>query len=594
MLHSIKFRILSRLGVIVSAVLLVLSISMLFIVQQILQFSLESRSKDDLQLLTYMVDDMQSDASQTSKLLSINENVQHLLIRQQSDSVSNEVLSVHSIMSNIEKSALLQDYVQSFCIVTSDHTGYWNSSPSSNDFLEWFEETVLLGESVTNFSGFTSCYDFPITVNSSQPVQLVSYVCPLNTIEKNRNTTIGNLIINLNFDQLVYKLKNQSTLFSQIAILDENHELMYLSSGDPEQLIRNISSMNGDTGKIGKSYYCKRYMKSTGWYLVTSVDMDKAYHYMNPAYITLGLLIMFAVVFCIMVFLYPLLNTITKQIQDLSLAIDQVRQGKLDTNITLTGSRELRNISDGFNQMTVSIQEHIKKSIEENQRSQQLSFELLLAKINPHFIYNTLNSIIYLARKKKCEDIIQMTSSFIYLLQDSIHLGHSPLFARFENEAEVIRQYIIIQQYRYRNRFLFELHLDEELQGYYLPRNILQPLVENSLIHGICTDDKQGTILLTMKKEADHSVIFLKDDGVGMEQSYADQLLHSSNDTDADRRARVRPIGINNISDRLTYLFGDKHFFSIWSRPGMGTQITIQIPLVADPDVYFHGKSPTI
>ena len=94
-------------------------------------------------------------------------------------------------------------------------------------------------------------------------------------------------------------------------------------------------------------------------------------------------------------------------------------------------------------------------SIESLKEQQKLQFELLLAKINPHFIYNTLNSVIYLARQKKSEDIISLTSAFIHLLQDSIHLGKNRLFEEIANEIEVVTQYIIIQNYRYMGRFSF-------------------------------------------------------------------------------------------------------------------------------------------
>lgn len=594
MKRSIKFRILSRLAILISIVLLILSCSMLFIIQQILSFSLESRSKDDLQLLSYLVNDMAADATQTSKLLSVNEHVQNLLSRSPEESASAEILAVRTLMSKIEKGVLFQNYVQSFCIVTPEHKSYWNSSPNSSDFYDWFEENVLLEQPIEEFRGFTNCYTFPVTVNNSSPIQLVSFVCPVTAIRHNSNTTIGYIIINLNFSQLISRLQKQSTLFNQIAILGSDQELMYLSTGDSDAFTDTFSVLSDHSENIQQYHgelFCKNFLTSTNWYIITTVDMGQAYHFLQPSYVLLGLLIIFIIVFCILLALYPPLNTITTQIQTLSQAIDQVRTGQLDTTVHLTGSNELQNISDGFNLMTVSIKQHIEKSIEENQRSQQLSFELLLAKINPHFIYNTLNSIIYLARKEKCNDIIQMTGAFIYLLQDSIHLGHSPLFARFENETEVIRQYIVIQSYRYRDRFSFHLSLDNELLTCYIPRNILQPLVENSLIHGICTNDKPGTIILDIKKEADHCVILLTDDGIGMEQSYADQLLHSQTDTDAVRRARIRPIGINNIAERLIYLFGDQHSFTIESHPGNGTKITIKIPIVTNPDSY-HVSFP--
>lgn len=584
MTRSLKFHILTRLILIITIILLVLSTSMVLIIGNILQFSLESRSKDDMQLLSYYIRDAQEDAVQASKVLSIDENVQAFLTRQQSPSISQEITAVRSIMTSIEKRVLLEDYVQSFCIVSNAHRGYWNPSPNNNDFLDWFEENALSGTSIFDFRGFTDDYTFPVTINNSRPVQLVSYVCPVNVLSNSNKTVVGKLIINLNFDQLTTNLKNQPTIFSQFAILNGDKELLYLSGGEEDAFLKDVKSMKETSDIINHNYYISQYLPSTGWYLVSTANVNQSYHFLQFSYILLGILVTVLIILTIIIYLYPLLNKITSQIQGLSNAIDDVRLGNLDTSIQLNGSSELVNISGGFNQMTVSIKEHIRQSLEEQALSQQLSFELLVAKINPHFIYNTLNSIIYLARKNQCDNIIHMTSAFIYLLQDSIHLGHSPLYARCENEAEVIRQYIIIQKYRYADRFQFQLDFQSAIKDYYIPRNILQPLIENSLIHGICTDEKPGNISLTMHRLESCMEIVIRDDGIGMDQSYADKLLLSPDETESDKRARVRPIGINNIAERLQHLFPHTHTFTIQSQIGKGTIITIHIPLIRNPD----------
>ncbi|MBS5080024.1 MAG: histidine kinase [Clostridiales bacterium] len=585
MTRSLKFHILTRLILIITIILLVLSTSMVLIIGNILQFSLESRSKDDMQLLSYYIRDAQEDAVQASKVLSIDENVQAFLTRQQSPSISQEITAVRSIMTSIEKRVLLEDYVQSFCIVSNAHRGYWNPSPNNNDFLDWFEENALSGTSIFDFRGFTDDYTFPVTINNSRPVQLVSYVCPVNVLSNSNKTVVGKLIINLNFDQLTTNLKNQPTIFSQFAILNGDKELLYLSGGEEDAFLKDVKSMKETSDIINHNYYISQYLPSTGWYLVSTANVNQSYHFLQFSYILLGILVTVLIILTIIIYLYPLLNKITSQIQGLSNAIDDVRLGNLDTSIQLNGSSELVNISGGFNQMTVSIKEHIRQLLEEQALSQQLSFELLVAKINPHFIYNTLNSIIYLARKNQCDNIIHMTSAFIYLLQDSIHLGHSPLYARCENEAEVIRQYIIIQKYRYADRFQFQLDFQTEIKDYYIPRNILQPLIENSLIHGICTDEKPGNISLTMHRLDSCMEIVIRDDGIGMDQSYADKLLLSPDETESDKRARVRPIGINNIAERLQHLFPHTHTFTIQSQIGKGTIITIHIPLIRNPDM---------
>ncbi len=578
--HGLKFRIFSRLVLIVSLILLILSMALFGVIASVLRFSLESRGKDDVQFLAYLLNDAMENAIAAGKTLAIHPEVQELLKQEYNRDESEDAFAIRSIMNSIEKSVLLQDYVQSFCIVSASHQGYWSISPNSDDFLEWFEGQVLHGEAVEDFRGFTDIYVFPATIHSAKPVRLISYVCPMNVIVSNDRIVTAYLVINLNFDQIISNVSRQTGFFNQVAILNFDRDLIWISSGETGVYEEEFAQMTGSFGKNGGNYYFSYRLFSAGWYLVATTDISHMYDFMQPSYLLLGFLVIASVIILLWC-LYPLLNKITRQIQDLSGAIDQVRQGNLEVAIDLDEAKELKNISDGFNQMTKSIKEHIRKSVEETERSQQLAFELLLAKINPHFIYNTLNSIIYLARKGRSEDIVQMTSAFIWLLQDSIHLGESTLYAGIGNELEVIRQYIIIQKYRYRERFDFVLSCDEGLEECFIPRNILQPLVENSLIHGICTDDKKGTIRLDMRKEEEQLIILLEDDGVGMEQDYACRLLHASTGKDADRRARVRPIGINNIAERLEYLFHGRHTFVIQSSPGAGTRITIQIPLVS-------------
>lgn len=578
--HGLKFRIFSRLVLIVSLILLILSMALFGVIASVLRFSLESRGKDDVQFLAYLLNDAMGNAIAAGKTLAIHPEVQELLKQEYNRDESEDAFAIRSIMNSIEKSVLLQDYVQSFCIVSASHQGYWSISPNSDDFLEWFEGQVLHGEAVEDFRGFTDIYVFPATIHSAKPVRLISYVCPMNVIVSNDRIVTAYLVINLNFDQIISNVSRQTDFFNQVAILNFDRDLIWISSGETGAYEEEFAQMTGSFGRNGGNYYFSYRLFSAGWYLLATADISHMYDFMQPSYLLLGFLVIASVIILLWC-LYPLLNKITRQIQDLSGAIDQVRQGNLEVAIDLDEAKELKNISDGFNQMTKSIKEHIRKSVEETERSQQLAFELLLAKINPHFIYNTLNSIIYLARKGRSEDIVQMTSAFIWLLQDSIHLGESTLYARIGNELEVIRQYIIIQKYRYRERFDFVLSCDEGLEECFIPRNILQPLVENSLIHGICTDDKKGTIRLDMRKEEEQLIILLEDDGVGMEQDYACRLLHASTGKDADRRARVRPIGINNIAERLEYLFHGRHTFVIQSSPGAGTRITIQIPLVS-------------
>jgi DNA-binding NarL/FixJ family response regulator/anti-sigma regulatory factor (Ser/Thr protein kinase) len=226
---------------------------------------------------------------------------------------------------------------------------------------------------------------------------------------------------------------------------------------------------------------------------------------------------------------------------------------------------------------------YMAEALNSLQECQRLQFELLLAKINPHFIYNTLNSIIYLARGKKNHEIIDLTSAFIDLLQDSIHLGQNTPYERLETELDVIDKYVTVQQYQYMGRFLFTRECDPGLQGTFILKNILQPLVENAIFHGIGPKEGAGSIHLRVSRQGETLRVAVSDDGVGMEQGTADRCLRAQRGEAPRGSPKIRHIGLDNIAQRLEFAFPGRHGFSITSSPGVGTTVVITHPVAYEP-----------
>lgn len=273
-----------------------------------------------------------------------------------------------------------------------------------------------------------------------------------------------------------------------------------------------------------------------------------------------------------------MLSNFSNQIKTLNAGINEVSTGNLDYKVNLNGSNEIVNISNGFNNMTARIKENTQKIVENERKEQQLSFELLLAQINPHFIYNTLDSVIYLARKNKCDDIIQLVSSFIVLLQDSIHLGESNIWTPIKSELVVINKYITIQHFRYGNRFSYKEDVDPELLDLYIPKSIIVPLIENAIVHGICESDIPGTIVLEINKNNSRLNITVKDSGAGMTEQILSSLKGENGIRQSARKSGMYSIGLNNILDRLKLLYGSDYTFDIRSQLDYGTEVLINIP----------------
>lgn len=207
-----------------------------------------------------------------------------------------------------------------------------------------------------------------------------------------------------------------------------------------------------------------------------------------------------------------------------------------------------------------------------------MKYSLLISQIDPHFIYNTMNSINYLARKQRNQDIIAINSALIHILQDRLRINEIETFDTVEQEIDMIRQYMIIQHFRYGNQVQTIFEIQPGLDKEPIPKNILQPLVENAFIHGFTNEDGQslsGTITIRIHTEDSLLKIQVEDTGCGIAPEYLEKLNNPCGDSMPERG---RHIGIQNIRERLKYLYNQPISFSFSNRNDAGACVTILLP----------------
>jgi len=260
-----------------------------------------------------------------------------------------------------------------------------------------------------------------------------------------------------------------------------------------------------------------------------------------------------------------------------SLKMEKVARGELDVIMSTKGNDEIAILGDGFNRMIADLKGYISESVKNEKIKREMAINLLISQINPHVIYNTLNSVIYLAKENRNKDIVKMVESFINLLHNSIKIGDEGLFATIEQEVESITNYAVIQQFRYPDKFIIEWEVDKELYNAKVPRTIIQPLVENALFHGICPLDGRGNITISIQRVDSDVCIIVSDNGEGMEKDKLENIFTVKENIGSD--TNVRSIGLSNIRERIQYLYKEKGSMIIKSTPGTGTQIELRIPL---------------
>ncbi|MDC7233532.1 MAG: sensor histidine kinase [Spirochaetales bacterium] len=258
-----------------------------------------------------------------------------------------------------------------------------------------------------------------------------------------------------------------------------------------------------------------------------------------------------------------------------------VQKGDLSVRMSDLSSDELGDLGRSFNQMVQRI-DNLMENVKEDQiQLRKAELRTLQAQINPHFLYNTLDSINWLSREGRNEDIIAMVTSLTTLFRTGISRGQDmiPISA----EISHIESYLTIQKIRYENRFIYEMDVDESVLNCMTLKLILQPLVENALYHGIKMKKGKGLISIRARKVNQLIILEVSDNGAGMSEERLLEVRQALEGTvrNSDVTEEKTVYGIKNVHDRLKIYYGDPYGLLIHSRAGEGTTVTLKIPETA-------------
>ena len=251
--------------------------------------------------------------------------------------------------------------------------------------------------------------------------------------------------------------------------------------------------------------------------------------------------------------------------------VEQVGEGDLSLRAEVETGDEIGILCREFNVMLDDIQELIQKVIEEERLKKDAELEALQYQITPHFMYNTLNSIKFAALIRGEKELGGLIGDFVELLQATI--SKKGTFLTVADEFHILNNYVHLQEFRYQGSFRVGYEMEEGAGGCYIPRLILQPLVENAILHGIDMKEKNGEIILRAKLEQDRLRLFVIDNGRGMTKEQIDTLLHSK----AKKTNGLSAIGVPNIKERLELYYGDKGGM-VYQSSENGTTVEIFLP----------------
>ncbi len=265
-----------------------------------------------------------------------------------------------------------------------------------------------------------------------------------------------------------------------------------------------------------------------------------------------------------------LTGLIARPLKVLEKAMLRVRHGDMDVTMREDGFTEIQLISSSFNDMLSRLKELMQQIVEEQEKKRLYELNALQAQINPHFLYNTLDSIIWMEERGRNAEAIRMVSALARLFRISISKGRTEITVR--EEIEHVRNYLIIQKMRFKDKFEYDIQAEDEVLPLRTVKLILQPLAENALNHAIDeTLDGQLHLSIAARREGDTLCFVIEDDGVGIPE----EKLHALLTLPPGKSG----IGLKNVHERIQLTYGRAYGLSIESREDEGTRVTVRLPL---------------
>ncbi|MDC7234582.1 MAG: sensor histidine kinase [Spirochaetales bacterium] len=281
--------------------------------------------------------------------------------------------------------------------------------------------------------------------------------------------------------------------------------------------------------------------------------------------------------FTIVILISTLLSgRIVKPIESLRKSMQQVEKGNFDIKIDVQCDHEVYDLAEDCNIAIRKIKDLMLQNEQEQELKRKNEFKALQAQINPHFLYNTLDSIIWLIEDNENEDAVRMTEELADFFRLSLNKGREIIPIR--QVIEHISSYLVIQQMRYKNKMDYRILVDPELYSYYSLKLLLQPLVENAIYHGIKNQKKEGLVVIRAVKEENCIRFSVEDSGPGIDPETLQQL-RAGEIPDASRSG----MGLKNVQERLHIFFGNEYDLFFESNPGKGSCIGFTIPLIKEP-----------
>ena len=317
----------------------------------------------------------------------------------------------------------------------------------------------------------------------------------------------------------------------------------------------------------------------TGWKLVGVVPADNIW----DNYGQLLLFFLFVVLFSIFLLVFVNLHLserISVPIKTLERAVKELEAGREEVDIDVSGPYEIERLGHSIRSMVSTMRHLMDDIIEQEAQKRRSELDVLQSQINPHFLYNTLDSVVWMTENGRTDEAILMVTSLARFFRISLSRGSNII--PIADELEHARHYLTIQKMRYKNKFSAVIAAEDGVEGLYTIKLIVQPILENAIYHGMAYADGDGEITVRARRDGGDVVIEVADNGPGMPEETVERLLDQS--YAAAPGTKGSGIGLRNVHQRIRLTFGEEYGLAIHSEPDAGTTVCIRLPVLEGPE----------
>ncbi len=418
-------------------------------------------------------------------------------------------------------------------------------------------------------------YRYYWVVSLSQAVELTN----------NGNSTLGVLLVDMNYssiEQLLHKA-NAEDSSEYIYLMDNSGEIIY----HPKQKLiytdlyqeNNLEAIHYEDGTIQEEFQGEKRLVTvktisyTGWKIVSVVPMS-AFN-MELSGLRLLVILFVALAMLMIVVLNQLVSArIAKPLNRLNESIKDWEAGNMNPDIYVGGSLEVEHLGRTLRSTVEQLRKLMHDVVVEQEEKRKSELDALQSQINPHFLYNTLDSIVWMIEGERYEEAVFMITQLASLFRISLSRGKTIISV--EDEIKHAKNYMNIQKVRYKNSFTVDFCIDEDILDCCIVKLVIQPLLENAIYYGVEGMDGEGEIRIVGYRREQDVYIEVLDNGFGMPQETVDALLTENNRV----RKKGSGVGLINVHNRIRLRFGDAYGLKIDSAPDEGTVIRIHLPYI--------------